>query len=322
MVEWCLAPGGKNDRPKQIHQRRARLLPESGFLFSACPTSLEPLLRLLPMPPVLTAPPPASPALAPAAPARPPVTPSSPRVPVFAGIDRTTHPALDLPAISFFGRTLAEYTQFFALDLPALKRRDVLDIASGPSSFVAEACARGIAAVGVDPLYISEPGELAARVEADYAHMLAQMRAKPRLFRLKSFPSIDAAEADRRLAAQRFLADYETHRFHGRYVGGSLPRLPFFDGTFDLVLCAHLLFTYANRFDFDWHLAACRELARVSAGEVRIHPVCGTDGKPYPALPRLRRELKAAGIESELVRVDYEFFIGSTSMLVLRKAAS
>jgi hypothetical protein len=152
--------------------------------------------------------------------------------------------------------------------------------------------------------------------------MFAQMRAKPRLFRLKTFPSFDAAETDRRGAAQRFLTDYETHFIHNRYVGGTLPRLPFFDGTFDLVLCAHLLFIYANRFDHDWHLAACRELVRVSAEEVRIHPLCGADGKPYPGLARLRRELRESGISSEVRAIDYEFFAGSNSMLVLRKEAS
>ena len=231
-------------------------------------------------------------------------------------------PPLELPVVAFFGRTLAEYAQFFALDVPALRRRDVLDVAAGPSSFVAEACARGIDAVAVDPRYGDPVEELAAQVHNDYARMVAQMRARPALFRLKSFPSLDAAEEDRRAAAQRFLADYAAHALHGRYVGGALPRLPFFDDAFDLVLCAHLLFLYAKRFDFEWHVAACRELARVSAGEVRIHPVCGADGRPYPKLAALRRELRAGGIESEIVRVDYEFFVGSGSMLVLRKGAS
>ncbi|MES2694902.1 MAG: class I SAM-dependent methyltransferase [Verrucomicrobiota bacterium] len=229
---------------------------------------------------------------------------------------------LELPVVSFFGRSLAEYAQFFALDLHALRGRDVLDVAAGPSSFTAEACARRINAVAVDPRYGAPLDSLAAQVQLDYAQMFSQMRAKPRLFKLKSFPSIDAAELDRRTAAQRFISDYETHFIHNRYVTGSLPLLPFFDGTFDLVLCAHLLFTYAKRFDHDWHLAACKELVRVSAGEVRIHPLCGADGKPYPGLPRLRRELKDAGIASEVRAVDYEFFAGATSMLVLRRAAA
>ena len=234
----------------------------------------------------------------------------------------TARPEIELPSVSFFGRTLAEYSKFFSLDVAALKQRDVLDVAAGPSSFVAEACARGVDAVAVDPLYGGTADALAAQVQLDYARMLAQMRAKPALFRMKSFPSLDTAEEDRRTAAQRFLADYAAHFAHGRYVGGASPRLPFFDGSFDLVLCAHLLFIYAKQFDFEWHLAACRELARVSAGEVRIHPVCGADGRPYSKLAALRRELRTGGIESEVVRVDYEFFVGSGSMLVLRKAAS
>jgi Methyltransferase domain. len=281
------------------------------------------------------------------APPRPPAAPSE----------------LDLPDISFFGRSLDEYVQFFSLDLAALRGASVLDVAAGPSSFTAEACRRGIDAVAVDPLYGASRETLGARVQRDYAAMFAQMRAKRRLFKLGRraaapvtrtndrgrraspeaaaiakaiamravgvparsrayFASIDEAESERRAAAQRFLADYETHYAHARYVCGSLPRLPFLDGAFDLVLCAHLLFTYAKRFDFAWHLAACRELVRVSAGEVRLHPVCGPDGRKYPELERLQAELGAAGITSKLVRVNYEFFVGSSSMLVLNPRAS
>jgi hypothetical protein len=228
---------------------------------------------------------------------------------------------IDLPSISFFGRSLAEYAQFFALDISALRGRDVLDVAAGPSSFAAEACARKINAVAVDPLYGQPLDQLTTKVRFDYDHMFAQIRAKRRLFRCKAFPSLEAAELDRRGAAERFLADYEAHFIHNRYVSGSLPRLPFFDGTFDVVLCAHLLFTYAARFDFEWHLAACRELVRVSADDVRIHPLVGLDGKPYPGLNRLRRELREVGISSEVRAVAYEFFAGADAMLVLRRSS-
>lgn len=228
---------------------------------------------------------------------------------------------IELPSVSFFGRTLAEYAQFFALDLASLRGRAVLDVGAGPSSFTAEAVRRGVDAVATDPMYGCTGETLATHVQVDYARMFAQVRAKPRLFRLRSFPSIEAAETDRRAAASRFLADYAAHFVHGRYIGAALPRLPFFDGAFDLVLCAHLLFLYARRFDFDWHVAACRELVRVSAGEVRIHPVCGANGRPYPELERLRRELLDQGIPSHVARVDYEFFVGSGTMLVLNPSS-
>jgi hypothetical protein len=234
----------------------------------------------------------------------------------------TAPPEIELPSVSFFGRTLAEYTRFFALDVAGLRGRAVLDVAAGPSSFTAEASRQRLDAVAVDPLYGCTAEALATHVQLDYARMFAQMRAKPQLLRFRSFPSIDAAEVDRRLAAQRFLADYAAHFVHNRYVGAALPRLPFLDGAFDLVLCAHLLFVYARRFDFAWHVAACRELARVSTEEVRIHPLCGPDGRRYAELGGLRRELLQHGITSELVPVDYEFFVGSGTMLVLRKARS
>jgi len=66
-------------------------------------------------------------------------------------------------------------------------------------------------------------------------------------------------------------------------------------------------------------MEACRELVRVSRHEVRIHPVIGLGGKPYAGLGRLRAALADEGITSEIVPVDYEFFAGSDSMLVLRR---
>lgn len=230
-----------------------------------------------------------------------------------------TAPELEVPAIAFFGRTLAEYAQFFSLDVARLKGRSILDVAAGPSSFVAEACKRGLDAVAVDPLYGSTVEELRGRVDTDYRGMLSQMQSKAHLFRFKSFGSFEEAEMSRRAAAERFLADYAAHGFHGRYVGASLPLLPFFDREFDIVLCAHLLFVYAKRLDFDFHLAACRELVRVSRQEVKIHPIVGTNGRKYPELGRLRIALAEDGIDSQIVDVDYEFFAGSDSMLVLRR---
>lgn len=247
--------------------------------------------------------------------------PTQPRIRIFRA---SPAPQLELPAVSFFGRSLEEYTRFFALDVPALRGRAVLDAAGGPSSFTAEACRRGVDAVAVDPLYAAGPAALGARVREDYAHMFAQMRLKRSLLKFgpAGFASLAAAESDRRAAAQRFLADFEAHHIHGRYVSAALPRLPFFDGAFDLVLCAHLLFTYARRFDYAWHLAACVELARVSAGEVRIHPLCGLDGRRYPEMERLRRELQEQSIASRIVRVPYEFFTGTSTMLVLNPRTS
>lgn len=233
----------------------------------------------------------------------------------------TRTPVYDLPAVAFFGRSLAEYCQFFALDPADWRDRAVLDVAAGPASFTAEAHRLGVDAVAVDSVYEYAPAVLGERVRHDYEHMFRRMRepGNRRRFRLRSFRSIDEAERDRRAAAQRFLHDFAVHRMHGRYYGGALPQLPFLNDSFDLVLCAHLLFLYPLQFDFDFHVAAGIELMRVAREEVRIHPVCGPDGRAYPELTRLFGAWAAAGIDAREVPVDYEFFAGGASMLVLTR---
>jgi hypothetical protein len=50
--------------------------------------------------------------------------------------------------------------------------------------------------------------------------------------------------------------------------------------------------------------------------------VCGPSGRPYTELNRLRRDLQAAGIASKVTPVAYEFFRGTSSMLVLKRSAA
>lgn len=232
-------------------------------------------------------------------------------------------PIYERPAVAFFGRSLAEYSQFFNLPPADLRGRAVLDVAAGPASFTAEANRAGIDAVAVDPLYGLTSEVLAAQVQLDYDHMFERLRARKNRARVvfQSFASIDEAERNRRAAAARFLRDYEAHFVHGRYFGAALPKLPFLDEAFDVVLCAHLLFLYPALFDFSFHVAACRELMRVARDEVRIHPVCGADGQPYPRLRELLDALAREGVQGEEVAVDYGFFAGAHSMLVLKREA-
>ena len=229
-----------------------------------------------------------------------------------------------LPKTHFFGRDLAEYRRLFALrDTHELRPgARVLDVAAGPASFTAEAAARGVDATAVDPCYGARPDALAVLAGSDHARVAAQMRAKPGVFKPgpRSFPDLERAIVARRAAAERFLADYEAGFVVGRYVGGALPGLPFADASFDLTLCAHLLFLHAGLFDFGFHLAACRELLRVTRprGEVRLHPLCGGDGRDYPRLGELLALLAAEGVRATRVPVSGAFFHGATATLVLR----
>lgn len=237
-------------------------------------------------------------------------------------------PEFALPKTHFFGRTLAEYRRLFALrDTHELRPgARVLDVAAGPSSFTAEATRLGVGATAVDPQYGARPDSLALLARSDHARVAAQMRAKPDLFRPDpaGFSDLETAIVERGTAAERFLADYENGFLHGRYVGAALPRLPFADASFDLTLCAHLLFLHAGLFDHEFHLAACRELLRVTrpGGEVRLHPLCGGDGREYPHLPRLLAELTTEGVAAKRVPVRGAFFHAADATLVLIRPAA
>jgi len=162
---------------------------------------------------------------------------------------------MELPTVSFFGRTFEEYTRFFALDPAALRRLSVLDVAAGPSSFTAEAARREIDAVAVDPLYGARPPRnwppACGRINR---RMFAQMRAKRHLFRLKVVQVLRRRRGRPAAGRGAFPGRLRRQRAARPLRAGVAARgSRFLDQGFSLVLCAHLLFTYADRFDYAWH---------------------------------------------------------------------
>ncbi|HVU16981.1 MAG TPA: class I SAM-dependent methyltransferase [Candidatus Didemnitutus sp.] len=181
------------------------------------------------------------------------------------------------------GRTFDETCRLFDLDPGGLKGRCVLEVAAGWSSFAAEACRRGVDAVAVDPTYQNAPHALAEQVkrELERDEFSGESRdpfgAGGRVDRL-----------ERRAAAQRFLADYETSARRGRYLRGNLPALPFLDGAFDVVICARLFSGRSDAADLAAMVDGCAELVRVTTGDVRI--LAGV-ARLHPDANRLRRLL-------------------------------
>ncbi|WP_342748205.1 hypothetical protein [Desmospora activa] len=60
-------------------------------------------------------------------------------------------------------RSFDEYQTMFALDHGVMSQGEILDVAAGASSFVAEANGRGYAAFAVDPLYKLSSEEIKER---------------------------------------------------------------------------------------------------------------------------------------------------------------
>lgn len=190
-----------------------------------------------------------------------------------------------LDTVAFFGRTMEEYLQAFALKPSDLLGKRVLDCPSGPDSFVAEINALGCDAIGVDLIYDKSAAELEAKGRADISDCLEQMKLKPEFYPAMDFETFSK---NKKLALESFIADYKKNR--KRYIHASLPNLPFADRTFDLVLSAHLLFVYSpleedgflksGNLNLQWHHQAVREIARVSAREIRLYPTAAMNSAP------------------------------------------
>lgn len=227
--------------------------------------------------------------------------------------------SFELKSIYFFGRPYAELLKCFGVAEEQLVGKRVLECPSGPSSFVAEACARGCEATGVDPLFYRCPGAIRDLALADFRVVFDRVKAASGQFARRTYQSVEEAERVRKAGLIRFLEDYSTGRALGRYRVGALPYLEFGDRAFDLVICGHLLFIYADSLDLDFHRAALRELCRVAREEVRIHPIVDSSGQRYAHLENLMELARELGFDSSIQDVDHEFFAGTNRTLALRR---
>ncbi len=77
------------------------------------------------------------------------------------------------------------------------------------------------------------------------------------------------------------------------------------------------MFTYDDRFDYEFHLQSILSMAKLS-GEIRIFPLvdmnnskAGSDNPFSPFVYRLLDELPEFGLTAEIVPVDFEFQRGA-----------
>jgi hypothetical protein len=209
-------------------------------------------------------------------------------------------------------RSAAEYHAMFDLT-PGDLAGPVLDCGAGGSSLAADT-EGGV--VAVDPAYVLGRHDLAVRVRAGLRDGDRIIDAHADRFDWRWYGGPARRAEMRRAAADRFLSDLG-ERPH-RYLAGALPNLPLASGRFDLVLCSHLLFTWSDRLDEDWHRRAIDELVRVARRQVQIFPlVVQATAESVAFLDVLRTELRAAGHRCDVRQVPYMFQRGADHMLVI-----
>ncbi len=211
----------------------------------------------------------------------------------------------------FSSRAFDEYVAMFALTDADLAGR-VLDCPGGAANFAAVA-----GAVACDPAYTADAATLAARAQADRARASEYVAAHPDEYEWSFFADPTDYRCRRRAAGARFVRDLIENP--ERYVAASLPDLPFPDGAFDLVVSSHLLFSWADRLDLDFHEAAVAEMVRVCTGTVRVYPTFAMGAGPALDHAPLAARLAGRGITTTPRRVSYAFQRGEPVMLEFRR---
>ncbi|MFB8766968.1 methyltransferase [Nocardiopsis alba] len=215
-------------------------------------------------------------------------------------------------------RSFEEYRAMFSLTDRDLSLR-ILDCPGGAAGFVAGAGERGIDAVAVDPVYGSDRERLGELTLKENEHKHQELLERREDFVWTWFDGPEQYTRSRSRAARAFAADIGKRS--ERYVAGSLPRLPFAERSFDLVLSSHLLFSYGRQLSEDFHRRSLLELVRVSRWQVRLYPLfLHADTRRYPALDRMRAMLAGYGVTSRVERVEYAFFRGEPEALILECA--
>ncbi|GFN30224.1 class I SAM-dependent methyltransferase [Paenibacillus xylaniclasticus] len=211
-----------------------------------------------------------------------------------------------------------EYVRMFALT-GSLEGKRIVDVAAGASSFTADCWSRGIDIRAVDPRYSLEPEAVLADARQEIETSTEKIRALAHRFDFSYYGNVDLHREGRLRSYARFAEDFTALGNEGRYVAGSLPALPFTDASFDLVLCSHFLFLYADQFGTEFHEQSVLEMIRLCrpGGEVRIYPLITLRWEPYPHLEPLLAAIRKAGGTPRLEQSQLPFIPGSSMLLVI-----
>ena len=215
-----------------------------------------------------------------------------------------------------FGRSLDEYVKMLALSPEDLQGR-ILGVGDGPASFNAEGTAKGYDITSIDPVYQFNGAGIKQRFEAVVDDIIDQIIATPDNWVWSYHKNPQELKSRRIKALNLFLQDYDRGKRSGRYLTQELPNLDFADKSYDLALCSHFLFLYSEQCDRAFHLAAIKEMLRVSK-EVRIFPLLTLMQTNSPYVKDAMSEFNSLGYLTSIVKVDYELQPGANKMLVIK----
>ena len=218
-------------------------------------------------------------------------------------------------------RAFEEYQSMFMLEESMLTKGNILDIAAGASSFTAECITRGYDATACDPLYKLSDEQIYEFGKQQQSLASEKINAKKEAFVWKYYQDVQKHDDIREQSLEKFIESYKSDVSKATYVNAMLPSLPFEDNTFSCVICNHFLFLYQEQFDYSFHLAAIKEMIRITKkdGIILLYPLVGFKDELYPHLDVLQQELAELGVDVSIRSTDFRFLPSADAMLAIRK---
>lgn len=234
-----------------------------------------------------------------------------------------------LERVACFGRSFDEYTEMLGLNCAELIGTSILDCAGGPSSFTAEANRKGIKAVACDPVYALHVDDIITNAEHDIPACIRETQKHRERFMRENSEEDIVFLNEKMKALKTFSDDFRKIDACRRYIPSAFPHLPFFDSSFDMVVCANLLFLYSNIetggilpasiFDYKFHQRSLCEMIRICRKEVRIYPIVGPNSQKHPYIEALFDDPTFFDFEMEIVPVSFKDVRGACQMLKISK---
>ncbi len=225
--------------------------------------------------------------------------------------------AFKLHKVVPWGRSLEEYKKFFKLSENDLDK-NILSVGDGPASFNFEMKCINKHAVSYDPIYNFSVNEIQSRINETVELIKKETYENSDYFIWKEYKNPEELFSKRLNSMSSFLNDLEKGIEEKRYIAGELPKLPFNNDEFDLVICSHFLFLYSEHFSFESHIQSLFEIMRVGE-ESRIFPILDLDAKKSVFLEPAIQKLEEFNYKCSIERVPYEFQKGGNEMLKITR---
>lgn len=223
---------------------------------------------------------------------------------------------LELKDFVLIGRTFEEYYKMF--DLKSIdKNEKILDVASGVSSFCAEANANGYNVTAADRVYEFNPEEIEEKCSKDLKETMEKVSTIKELYKWDFFKDIEQLKSHRERAYRGFIKDFKLRK-EDRYISSEFPSNNFKENQFDVSLISHFLFLYDEHMNYEFHKQIINEIIRITKKEIRIFPIANLKAQRSPFIEKFMKDEDFNNCKIDIVKVDYEFIKGGNEMLVVK----